>query len=685
MCVQSWKRILSNNIISLCSPKTMEVDERKYQALPQYQPCPILSKACQLFLLLLQDDDPSANTSGISKEQATFVKRLLRDGSLEARCMVVTMNIVRSAHHDNHHHNHNDTNHNQSIPFVSPTTLSAASTSIITFNNKEEDTKNNVEDDDDDEHNWCLQEGWTWIQDVISWNDCRRLFHYVVDRVQFVTVPHPLYHYSTKTLFQLTDEEFDDVRKICQTTAGMPTIANTNRLRASQHLLDYIAQQPDRMIGILFDGPHLEDESPPSNKLPVWHRSCLANCTLEVTMVESSNRTQFQCDWIALYDLEEDEIPTIGRGGRRSPVGCACVKCLYEKNPSLLSKYMSENSDTRTTSMVLRLAHDSFQQEKYSDAKQLYHLCHSAYRKLGDISKAADVWHTIGAVELAQNHFVTAQEHWRNSRQQPEQYSDAYQRHEGIALQLEKQEKYQYFEPLMSRGAAPLSELPYESWGSNLFVTHDMVTAETCQQLIDWALEHVSHQGGWTTSRHYAVPTTDVPVHQVPQLLKWFQNWMDHCIHPLLERQFRSSPNQRYYVHDAFLVRYQGSDPSTTTSSSTGNFLPLHYDESTHSMVLALNDNFEGGGTYVFNLDKTVTPRQGSLVSFAGNRLLHGGNVVTKGVRYILAVFMYLDKDVDGWKGDQFNTSVSQRRSLHETFREAKRQKISGFSFGFSV
>ena len=102
-------------------------------------------------------------------------------------------------------------------------------------------------------------------------------------------------------------------------------------------------------------------------------------------------------------------------------------------------------------------------------------------------------------------------------------------------------------------------------------------------------------------------------------------------------------------------------------------------------MVLALNDNFEGGGTYVYNLDKTVTPRQGSLVSFAGNRLLHGGNVVTKGVRYILAVFMYLDKDVDGWKGDQFNTSVSQRRSLHETFREAKRQKTSGFSFGFSV
>ena len=35
----------------------------------------------------------------------------------------------------------------------------------------------------------------------------------------------------------------------------------------------------------------------------------------------------------------------------------------------------------------------------------------------------------------------------------------------------------------------------------------------------------------------------------------------------------------------------------------------------------------------------------GSLVSFRGNQWLHGGTVVTAGVRYIIAAFLYLDDD----------------------------------------
>jgi hypothetical protein len=64
-------------------------------------------------------------------------------------------------------------------------------------------------------------------------------------------------------------------------------------------------------------------------------------------------------------------------------------------------------------------------------------------------------------------------------------------------------------------------------------------------------------------------------------------------------------------------------------------------------MVLSLNDDFEGGGTYVFNVDSTICPSTGSLVTFRGDKMLHGGNPVTRGIRYILAVFMYLDDDDD--------------------------------------
>jgi hypothetical protein len=142
-----------------------------------------------------------------------------------------------------------------------------------------------------------------------------------------------------------------------------------------------------------------------------------------------------------------------------------------------------------------------------------------------------------------------------------------------------------------------------------------------------------------------------------------------------LQQQFQT--DGRFYVHDAFLVRY--------TATESSNFLPLHYDESTHSMILALNDDFEGGGTYIYDLDQTITPNEGSLVTFAGSKVLHGGNVVIQGVRYILAVFMYLDKV---YMDDADTAEKTKEPSFHETISEFKRQKTSGqktsgFSFGF--
>jgi hypothetical protein len=94
--------------------------------------------------------------------------------------------------------------------------------------------------------------------------------------------------------------------------------------------------------------------------------------------------------------------------------------------------------------------------------------------------------------------------------------------------------------------------------------------------------------------------------------------------------------HQCFYVHDAFLVRYE--------ATASNCFLPLHFDESTHSCVLALNDDFDGGGSYMCSLNQTVAPSTGGMISFMGNQVLHGGTPVVSGQRYILAIFLYLDK-----------------------------------------
>eukprot|EP00540_Astrosyne_radiata_P011213 CAMPEP_0116837578 /NCGR_PEP_ID=MMETSP0418-20121206/8727_1 /TAXON_ID=1158023 /ORGANISM="Astrosyne radiata, Strain 13vi08-1A" /LENGTH=228 /DNA_ID=CAMNT_0004467469 /DNA_START=63 /DNA_END=749 /DNA_ORIENTATION=- len=222
----------------------------------------------------------------------------------------------------------------------------------------------------------------------------------------------------------------------------------------------------------------------------------------------------------------------------------------------------------------------------------------------------------------------------------------AKQRHEGMALQLEKIKAYGYLEE-PQREEISVSAVSYTAYFDNTcFVTKEpVISLSECEKVIAWA------EGNWTTNRHYAVPTLDVAVHSLPPLLQWFRRTMDQTISPLLQSQF----GHRCLVHDAFVVKYQ--------ATSKHRYLPVHVDESTHSIVLALNHGFQGGGTYFVDWDTTLVPsKPGTLVSFRGDTLRHGGNVVTEGVRYILAVFLY-KVDAPTFR-----------------FRENKRQK---FSFGF--
>lgn len=86
-----------------------------------------------------------------------------------------------------------------------------------------------------------------------------------------------------------------------------------------------------------------------------------------------------------------------------------------------------------------------------------------------------------------------------------------------------------------------------------------LVTLEECKWVIDTTEAYAAQAGGWTTSRHYAVPTTDIPVHVVKsttsvcdpvsstgkedaqqlQLLEWFRDLFLQRLGPLLAVQFQ--------------------------------------------------------------------------------------------------------------------------------------------------
>ena len=122
----------------------------------------------------------------------------------------------------------------------------------------------------------------------------------------------------------------------------------------------------------------------------------------------------------------------------------------------------------------------------------------------------------------------------------------------------------------------------------------------------------------------------------------------------------------------------------------------MHSDESHYSLTLALNGGgeFEGGGTYFGALRRAVAPAVGHLVAFEGG-LLHGGEPVSRGVRYILACFMYVDDCGEGGgderggkvQEDGAGQAVTKRQRIDGLFHREEAEgetTTSSFAFGFT-
>ena len=248
---------------------------------------------------------------------------------------------------------------------------------------------------------------------------------------------------------------------------------------------------------------------------------------------------------------------------------------------------------------------------------------------------------------------------------------------------------------------------------------HPLVLTSLCEPPRRGAEEHAAAAGGgWTTSRHHAVPTTDLPVHAVAPLLTWFNGRMGDTLAPALAAQYGApgGGRVRVAVHDAFIVKYHHVDAGGPVGGACGDgggvgesfeaacarhfpalfpgpgpgpgasaaiagaavaphqptsqrHLPLHTDQSTHSLTIALNafaapepstepahkpsgdsapepsaepaepaseallsPRYRGGGTYVAAWDCAVRPPAGHVLSFPGS-LLHGGDPLLGGTR----------------------------------------------------
>ena len=107
-------------------------------------------------------------------------------------------------------------------------------------------------------------------------------------------------------------------------------------------------------------------------------------------------------------------------------------------------------------------------------------------------------------------------------------------------------------------------------------------------------------------------------------------------IFPHLESLFHLSHNL-LRVEEIFIAIYEGN------VMNAQNSLKPHEDGSEFSFILALNDNYEGGGTHFVKQNKSIHLNTGDLLIFCG-QTKHAGLPVIQGTRYIMPGFIYYGK-----------------------------------------
>jgi hypothetical protein len=168
-----------------------------------------------------------------------------------------------------------------------------------------------------------------------------------------------------------------------------------------------------------------------------------------------------------------------------------------------------------------------------------------------------------------------------------------------------------------------------------------VLSAAACAGVIAEAEAHAAARGGWATARHYAVPTTDVALRELPTSRRVILEALAAHVAPRAAACY-GVPPAALRVHDAFVVRYDAAAGQAS--------LPRHADQSVLSLTIPLNDQlpggvppaFTGGGTRFAAAGATLAPGAGHVVLFPGG-LQHAGARISSGTRYIVAAFLWVD------------------------------------------
>ena len=176
----------------------------------------------------------------------------------------------------------------------------------------------------------------------------------------------------------------------------------------------------------------------------------------------------------------------------------------------------------------------------------------------------------------------------------------------------------------------------------------DAIPSAFCKQIIATSEEYASRLGGWHTTRHEYLTTTDLHIDDVFGKQSKLHELIDDKILPELAQRF-GLRREWLRLGDGYVVKWD----SNLLGGKRGGLEP-HLDRVPFSFVVALNDpsaEFVGGGTRFIEDDLTVRPK-------AAGAELEGAALGVSGVELVnvciaMATDFYGITETDG-KGQPF-------------------------------
>lgn len=190
--------------------------------------------------------------------------------------------------------------------------------------------------------------------------------------------------------------------------------------------------------------------------------------------------------------------------------------------------------------------------------------------------------------------------------------------------------KAKYLNHTMAKGEY---DLMVDDLGHNVF-EFQLFTEKFCKEAIALA----EAKDNWTVDRHEFYPTNDVLLQEIG-LQNIYNRVLREVVYPLCIHLWTlEGKGWRSMSSENFLARY------TTDRQS---HLSLHHDFSHITMVVKLNDEFDGGGTWFPKYNLLSNPeRVGTATLHPGLVThLHGARPIYSGKRYICVSFMRKTND----------------------------------------